>query len=216
MLLVEDSMAREVVTLRPDTTAEEALALSRRKRIRHFPVVEGGTLVGIVSDRDLRSATPALGEPGRAAALKEILVSEVMSSEPVTANPRDPIELAADVMREKQISCLPVVENGNLVGIVTSTDMMKALVYLVGANEPGSRMEISVPDRPGALAGVAGVFGMCDINIVSVAMGARTKSPSGDDAYERLAVFRADTINPDEVVGHLENAGYRVLWPPRL
>lgn len=208
-------MAREVVTLRPDTTAEEALALSRRKRIRHFPVVEGGTLVGIVSDRDLRSATPVLGEPGRAAALKEILVSEVMSSEPVTANPRDPIELAADVMREKQISCLPVVENGNLVGIVTSTDMMKALVYLVGANEPGSRMEISVPDRPGALAGVAGVFGMCDINIVSVAMGARTKSPSGDDAYERLAVFRADTINPDEVVGHLENAGYRVLWPPR-
>lgn len=215
MLLVEDSMAREVVTLRPDTTAEEALALSRRKRIRHFPVVEGGTLVGIVSDRDLRSATPVLGEPGRAAALKEILVSEVMSSEPVTANPRDPIELAADVMREKQISCLPVVENGNLVGIVTSTDMMKALVYLVGANEPGSRMEISVPDRPGALAGVAGIFGMCDINIVSVAMGARTKSPSGDDAYERLAVFRADTINPDEVVGHLENAGYRVLWPPR-
>jgi acetoin utilization protein AcuB len=215
MLLVEDSMAREVVTLRPDTTAEEALGLSRRKKIRHFPVVEGGTLVGIVSDRDLRSATPVLGEPGRAAALKEILVSEVMSSEPVTANPRDPIELAADVMREKQISCLPVVENGNLVGIVTSTDMMKALVYLVGANEPGSRMEISVPDRPGALAGVAGVFGMCDINIVSVAMGARTKSPSGDDAYERLAVFRADTINPDEVVGHLENAGYRVLWPPR-
>lgn len=208
-------MAREVVTLRPDTTAEEALALSRRKRIRHFPVVEGGTLVGIVSDRDLRSATPVLGEPGRAAALKEILVSEVMSSEPVTANPRDPIELAADVMREKQISCLPVVENGNLVGIVTSTDMMKALVYLVGANEPGSRMEISVPDRPGALAGVAGIFGMCDINIVSVAMGARTKSPSGDDAYERLAVFRADTINPDEVVDHLENAGYRVLWPPR-
>ncbi len=215
MLLVEDSMAREVVTLRPDTTAEEALGLSRRKEIRHFPVVEGGTLVGIVSDRDLRSATPVLGEPGRAAALKEILVSEVMSSEPVTADPRDPIELAADVMREKQISCLPVVENGNLVGIVTSTDMMKALVYLVGANEPGSRMEISVPDRPGALAGVAGIFGMCDINIVSVAMGARTKSPSGDDAYERLAVFRADTINPDEVVGHLENAGYRVLWPPR-
>lgn len=209
-------MAREVVTLRPDTTAEEALGLSRRKKIRHFPVVEGGTLVGIVSDRDLRSATPVLGEPGRAAALKEIVVSEVMSSEPVTANPRDPIELAADVMREKQISCLPVVENGNLVGIVTSTDMMKALVYLVGANEPGSRMEISVPDRPGALVGVAGIFGMCDINIVSVAMGARTKSPSGDDAYERLAVFRADTINPDEVVGHLENAGYRVLWPPRL
>lgn len=215
MLLVEDSMTHKVVTLGSETTAEEALGLSRWKRIRHFPVVEDGVLVGVVSDRDLRSATPVLGDPGRAAALKEILVSQVMSREPVTANPQDPIELAANVMRERHIGCLPVVEEGRLVGIITSSDVMEALVYLVGAHEPGSRMEISVPDRPGALAGVAGIFGMCDINIVSVAMGARTKSPSGEDLGERIIVFRVDTINPGEVVGHLENAGYRVLWPPR-
>ena len=215
MLLVEDSMTREVTTLVPETTAEEALGLSRRRRIRHFPVVENGTLVGVVSDRDLRSATPVLGDPGRAAALKEILVSQVMSREPVTADPRDPIELAANVMRERHIGCLPVVEERRIVGIITSSDVMEALVYLVGAHEPGSRMEISVPDRPGALAGVAGIFGMCDINIVSVAMGARTKSTSGGEIGDRLVVFRVDTINPGEVVGHLENAGYRVLWPPR-
>lgn len=215
MLLVEDSMTREVVTLGPETTAEEALGLSRRKRIRHFPVVENDTLVGVVSDRDLRSATPVLGDPGRAAALKEILVSQVMTRDPVTANPRDPIELAANVMRERRIGCLPVVEEGSLIGMITSSDVMEALVYLVGANEPGSRMEISVPDRPGALAGVAGVFGMCGINIVSVAMGTRTKSSSADALDERLVVFRVDTIDPGEVVGHLENAGYRVLWPPR-
>lgn len=215
MLLVEDSMTREVVTIGPETTAEEALALSRRKRIRHFPVVEGGRLVGIVSDRDLRSATPALGDQGRAAALKEIRVSQVMTEDPATACPGDPVESAANVMREKRIGCLPVVEDGRLVGIITSSDVMEALVYLVGAHEPGSRMEISVPDRPGALAGVAGVFGMCNINIVSVAMGARTKSPSGDGLDERLVVFRVDTIDPGEVVGHLEDAGYRVLWPPR-
>ncbi|MDQ4106709.1 MAG: CBS and ACT domain-containing protein [Actinomycetota bacterium] len=214
MLLVEDSMTREVVTLGPQTTAEEALGLSRQRRIRHFPVVEDGELVGIVSDRDLRSATPVLGDPGRAAALKEIRVSQVMTREPVTADPRDPVEVAANVMRERRIGCLPVVEGGRLVGIITSSDVMEALVYLVGAHEPGSRMEISVPDRPGALAGVAGIFGMCDINIVSVAMGARTKSLSGEGLDERLVVFRVDTINPGEVVGHLENAGYRVLWPP--
>ena len=215
MLLVENSMTREVTTLVPETTAEEALGLSRRRRVRHFPVVENGLLVGVVSDRDLRSATPVLGDPGRAAALKEILVSQVMSREPVTADPRDPIELAANVMRERRIGCLPVVEEGGLVGIITSSDMMEALVYLVGAHEPGSRMEISVPDRPGALAGVAGIFGMCGINIVSVAMGALTMSSSGDGLGERVIVFRVDTINPGEVVGHLENAGYRVLWPPR-
>lgn len=208
-------MTRDVVTLGPDTTAAEALAASREKRVRHFPVVEDGALVGLVSDRDLRSATPALGDPDRAGALQEIKVSEVMAREVKTTHPQDPIEQAANVMRERKIGCLPVVENGRLVGILTASDVMEALVYLVGAHEPGSRMEIAIPDRPGTLAGVAGVFGMCGINIVSVAMGAKTKSPSGDEFGERIVVFRVDTIDPSGVVEHLENAGYRILWPPR-
>ena len=214
MLLVEDSMTHEVVTMEPETTAKEALAVSREKRIRHFPVMEDGRLVGIFSDRDLRAATPALGETARAAELKNIRVSSVMARKVITVHPRDPIEQAANTMREKKIGCLPVVEGGRLVGIITSSDVMEALVYLVGAHEPGSRMEISVPDRPGALAGVAGIFGMCDINIISVAVGARMKSSSGGDFDERVVVFRVDTIAPGEVVGHLENAGYHVLWPP--
>ncbi|MDP8940865.1 MAG: CBS and ACT domain-containing protein [Actinomycetota bacterium] len=215
MLQVEDSMTHEVFTVTPETTAKEALAASREKRIRHFPVVENGRLVGIFSDRDLRSATPALGDSARAVALEEIRVSSVMKEEVVTAHPQEPIEQAANTMREKDIGCLPVVEEGALVGILTSSDVMGTLVYLIGAHEPGSRMEISVPDRPGALAGVAGIFGMFDINIVSVAMGARTRSPAGGDLDERLVVFRVDTIDPGEVVEHLEGAGYRVLWPPR-
>ncbi|MCA1740228.1 MAG: CBS domain-containing protein, partial [Actinobacteria bacterium] len=61
MLLVRDWMAREVVTVGPETTAAKALALCRGHRIRHLPVFEGGRLVGVISDRDLRAATPALG-----------------------------------------------------------------------------------------------------------------------------------------------------------
>ncbi|CAN5747433.1 acetoin utilization AcuB family protein [soil metagenome] len=215
MLLVEDSMTHEVVTLAPETTAAEALAASRGKGIRHFPVIEEGKLVGILSDRDLRLATPALGDADRAAALESIRVSSVMEREMITAHPRDPIEQAANFMRAKRIGCLPVVDDGRLVGIITTSDVMQALVYLVGAHEPGSRMEIAVPDRPGALAGVAGVFGMFGINIVSVAMGARENSPTNGELDERLIVFRVDTIDPGEVVVHLENAGYRVLWPPK-
>jgi acetoin utilization protein AcuB len=74
MLLVRDSMTRNVVTLSPQTTAAEALALCREKGIRHLPVMEEGRLVGMVSDRDLRSATPALGDPARAEALQKIRV----------------------------------------------------------------------------------------------------------------------------------------------
>src|SRR3712207_2503164 len=107
MLLVEDSMTREVITLEPDATAAEALALCREQRIRHLPVLEKGHLVGIASDRDIRSASPALGDPDRAAALERTQVADVMNREVVTAHPGDPIEDAASEMYERKIGCLP-------------------------------------------------------------------------------------------------------------
>ena len=215
MLQVKDSMTREVVAISPEDTAKAALALCREKRIRHLPVLEEGRLLGIASDRDFRDAAPPLGDPDRAAALAEIRVGEVMARDVVTAASDDPIEQAANTMRERRIGCLPVVDSGELVGIVTASDVMDALVYLVGAHEPGSRMEISLPDRPGSLAGAAGVFGMCGINIVSAAMG-NTREPTEEGGErERIVVFRVDAIDTAEVVGYLEEAGYTVLWPPR-
>jgi len=213
MLLVKDSMTREVVALPPQSTAGEALALCRERRIRHLPVLADDRLVGIVSARDLRSATPALGDPSRAEALGRILVHEVMAREVATAHPDDPIEEAANAMRERKIGCLPVIEDDALVGIVTSSDVMEALVYLMGAHEPGNRLEVVMPDRPGTLAGVAGIFGELGINIVSVVAGPRRSLP-GSSQPGRIAVFRADTIDLREAVDILERAGYAVLWPP--
>src|SRR3712207_8290194 len=88
MLLVRDSMAKEVVTVGPETTAAKALALCRENGIRHLPVLEEGQLVGIISDRDLRQATPALGDPDRAEALGGIRVVDEMAKEVVTVRPR--------------------------------------------------------------------------------------------------------------------------------
>jgi acetoin utilization protein AcuB len=213
MLLVKDSMTREVVAVPPHSTAGDALALCRERRIRHLPVLEDGRLVGIVSDRDLRSATPALGDPARAEALRKILIHEVMARKVATAHPDDPIEEAANAMRERKIGCLPVVEGEALVGIVTSSDVMEALVYLMGAHEPGNRLEVVIPDRPGTLAGVAGIFGELGINIVSVVAGPRHPLPESSEPG-RVAVFRADTLDLREAVEILERAGYAVLWPP--
>jgi acetoin utilization protein AcuB len=215
VLLVKDSMTREVVALSPGTTADEALALCREKRIRHLPVLEEGRLAGIVSDRDLRSAAPALGDPGRAEALGNLQISDVMTREVVITHPGDPIEEAANRMREKRIGCLPVVEDGGLVGILTSSDVMEALVQLTGAHEPGSRLVASIPDRPGTLAGAAGIFGVLGINIVSVVAGPRQEPPPGEQGLWRAAIFRIDTIDPTEAIEFLERAGYSVLWPPK-
>jgi acetoin utilization protein AcuB len=214
MLLVKDAMTHEVVVLPPQATAGEALALCRERRIRHVPVLEDGRLVGIVSDRDLRSATPALGDPARAEALGRIVVSEVMASDVTTARPEDPIEDAANAMREKKVGCLPVVEGDALVGIISSSDVMEALVYLMGAHEPGNRLEVVMPDRPGTLAGVAGIFGELGINIVSAVAGPRRDLPDSSEPG-RVAVFRVDTMDLREAVEILERAGYAVLWPPK-
>jgi acetoin utilization protein AcuB len=215
MLLVKDSMTREVVVLSPEMTAADALAVCRERRIRHLPVLEAGRLVGLVSDRDLRSAAPALGDPGRTAALGKIRVSEVMTREVVSVRPDDPIEEAANAMRERKIGCLPVVEDDALVGIITSSDVMEALVQLMGAHEPGSRLVVSMPDRPGTLAGAAGIFGELGINLVSTVSGPIQEPPPGEQGPWRAAIFRIDTINPAEAIEVLEQAGYSVLWPPK-
>ena len=78
-MLVKDSMTREVAVLSPRATAAEALGLCRERRIRHLPVLEEGRLVGIVSDRELRSAASALGDPERASALEVIWMLEWMT-----------------------------------------------------------------------------------------------------------------------------------------
>ncbi len=202
-------MTREIVTVMPETTAADALRVCRERGIRHLPVLEDGRLAGIVSDRDLRSATPALGDPERAAALERIRVGEVMNRDVVTARPDDPIEHAAREMFERKIGCLPVVESDELVGILTASDVMRAFVRLTGAHEPGSRVEVVLPDRPGELAEVAGIVRDANVNIVSV-----LAAPDLRDG-KRVAVLRLATIDPHRVVEELERAGYPILWPPR-
>ena len=210
MLLVRNSMTRELVTVVSETTAAEALALCRMNRIRHLPVLEGRRLVGVISDRDLRAATPALGDLARAEALDRIRVADEMARDVATAGPEDPIEDAAMAMYERKIGCLPVVDGEDLVGILTTSDVMRALVRLVGAHKPGSRLEVALPSRSGSMAEVTQVVRDEGVDIVSVL----ASSEHEDEAGERVAVLRVATIDPKQVVESLRAAGYRILWPP--
>jgi acetoin utilization protein AcuB len=210
MLLVRNSMTRELVTVVPETTAAEALALCRMSRIRHLPVLEGRRLVGVISDRDLRAATPALGDLARAEALDRIRVADEMARDVTTARPEDPIEDAAMVMYEGKIGCLPVVDGEDLVGMLTTSDIMRALVRLVGAHKPGSRLEVALPSRSGSMAEVTQIVRDEGVDIVSVL----ASSEHEDEAGERVAVLRVATIDPKQVVESLRAARYRILWPP--
>ena len=218
MLLVRDWMTEHLVTLSPEASVAEALTLCRKRRIRHIPILEEGRLVGIVSDRDLRDASPALGDPERARTLQEIRVADVMSREVITVDPQDSIENAAQQMYELKIESLPVVSEGavadagstvaeeEVLGIVTSSDVMRALVTLAGLPEPGCRIEVSVPNREGILAEIAGKIWELGVDIVSVLSDPDRRSGN------RAMVFQLVTTDPSSVMEGLKMAGYEISW----
>lgn len=133
---VSDCMTRGVVTVYPEALARGAADMMRTRRLRHLPVVDhGGRLVGIVTDRDLRQVVfdPAIQERAGdlAAALKALRIRDVMTWGVVTVAPSMEIREAARRMRERKIGALPVVDGERLVGILTETDVLRALERLV-------------------------------------------------------------------------------------
>jgi CBS domain-containing protein len=131
-VIVDDIMRTEVVTLGRNDTLDLANDILQLGRIRHLPIVEDGRLVGVISQRDLfRSAlSRALGYGTKAeqAMLKTLLVKEVMTDEVVTIPPGTSIKEAVRLMIEKKIGCLPVVQDGRLVGLITETDLLRCLL----------------------------------------------------------------------------------------
>lgn len=209
-MLVSGRMTREVVTASPGTTLAEGLALMNERRIRHLPVLENGVVVGIVSDRDLRGAAPPQGslpEEERYQFLRQHRVAEIMHGEVVTVEQGTPIEEAARTMATRKIGCLPVLEGGALVGILTASDLLRGFVDLFGMNRPSSRIEVRIPNRPGELARVVRLIGVeHKINIAGMVVPAIT-------TRESLAVIRIQTLDPRPVVEGLRGLGYEVGWP---
>ncbi|MBW2605189.1 MAG: CBS domain-containing protein [Deltaproteobacteria bacterium] len=126
---VREIMTTEVVTLKVDEKLSLASDIMTLGRIRHFPVVEGDQLVGIISQRDLFKASIAsvMGYDYKEIRdhLKTVTIKEVMANDVITVGPDTKIHEAGKIMIEKKIGCLPVILDGNLVGMVTETDMIR-------------------------------------------------------------------------------------------
>lgn len=204
MLRVRDSMTREVITLGPDASAAEAWGVCQEAGIRHLPIVEAGRLVGLVSDRDLRDVSPPRGSGGERDTLGWVRLRDIMSTDLATISPLDTIEHAAREIYDRRIGCLPVVAEGELVGILTSTDMMRTLIELVGAHGRGTWVEVEVPNQPGALANVTDVIRGRHVNINGVFLAPAERESN------RLIVLRLETTNPTGILETLKAAGYGV------
>ena len=129
---VRDLMSRPVRTLERNDMLSIADSVMRNERIRHLPILDdAGRLVGIVSQRDLflNALVRALGHGSMARdrSLRSIVVKEVMTEDVVTTTPETPITAAAQMMVDRKIGCLPVVEGNTLVGILSESDIVSSV-----------------------------------------------------------------------------------------
>ena len=126
---VREIMMGSPVTLEPDKTLDLANDIMMLGRIRHIPVVENGRLVGLVSERDLIGTAAnqifGLKQKTRSALLKTFSIKDVMKTRVLTVEPDTAIREAARLMAAKKIGCLPVVTEGALIGLVTTTDILR-------------------------------------------------------------------------------------------
>ena len=124
VILVKERMSPTPITIHPEASLTEARALLDHHRIRHLPALEKGKLVGILTDRDIRSAASA-------SSLGEVKVVEAMTRNVITVSPEARVQEAAKLMVTHRIGGLPVVKRGELRGIITETDLLNALVEIV-------------------------------------------------------------------------------------
>ncbi len=187
-MLVKSRMSHPVIFIRPDEPIMEALQLMQRERIRRLPVVKDGRLVGIISDKDLLHASPSdatsLSVWEINYLVSKITVRDVMTREVLTVNEDTPIEEAARVMADNKIGGLPVMSNGQVVGLITETDLFKIFLEMMGARDKGVRVTALVPDRRGELAALTQAI--ADAGGSFIAFG----QFMGDDQTNRVVTFK--------------------------
>jgi acetoin utilization protein AcuB len=190
-MLVRDRMSRKVIGIERQRPTAEARALMQKHDIRQLPVIHQERLVGIVTDRDLRSA-PASAET----------VADVMTPKPAVIGPNAPVDEAARLLRAHKIGALPVVENGKLIGILAGSDVLDAFVDLSGVAEPTYHVILTAADVPDAERQIRRVIEQERGELKWLHRDKRQRPPQ---LHLRLKARRID-----DIVTELEAAGFEV------
>lgn len=214
-MFVVRRMKKKVISIPPSASLFEARERMRGHDIHQLPVVgEDGRLVGILSNRDIRQATLPFAllkgatEKEAEELLKGTPVEKVMTRKVIAATLTDTLEDAIVLLHDFRINALPVLDDqGRVAGIITRTDALKAFIEALGVGEISSRLEVVVPDRPGALASIVTIIKSFNVNITSLLT-------TGVSEEEKRAIFiRVATINVLPLKQAIREAGFEILDP---
>ncbi|MEH7353670.1 acetoin utilization AcuB family protein [Neobacillus drentensis] len=208
-MIIEEIMKTDVATLFPTDTIADAMNVMEARKIRHIPIVnDEGHLMGLLTVAKIRDATPSIFHANEHPEDLKKPLETIMERNVITGHPLDFVEEVAGLFYEHKISCIPIINDRKLVGIVTETDLLRTMVELTGAHQPGSQIEIKVPDLAGKLSDITTVIKNRKANILSVLV-----YPDKTDEHYKILVLRVQTMNPTALIQDLKQAGYHVLWP---
>lgn len=198
-MLVKDWMSPDVISINDDTSVMKATQIMKENQIRRLPVVNGLELVGIVTDRDLKEASPSkattLDVHELYYLLSELKVKDIMSTNMITISENETVELAAVKMLESNISGLPVLGEGrNLVGILTMNDVFKVLISITGIYRGGIQLAFALPDRPGSIGQVANVIRAHGGSMVSILSSYDEGAEDSRNVYIRIQEMPDDKL----------------------
>ena len=169
---VSDWMTEKVITVRPDDYVSDAVSLIKENRIKHVPVVKGGRLKGIISDRDIKEYVPSKATSLDVFELHYLLqstkVKNIMHKDVKTTTPGTPVEEAALKFLEHCIGCMPVMEGKELVGIISDCDIFRALVDISGVRHGGHRITVLIKDAPGTIKDATDIVRAAGFNLRSI------------------------------------------------
>lgn len=210
-MVVGDVMVKKPFTVKKDFSLRKAHELMVEKSIRHLPVVDGGKLLGIITESDIRAAfVQVAGKSGsKPVGLpdpKKMKVQDYMTKKPLTVFPETHIEDAALMIYKNKIGGLPVLKNNKLVGIISILDMVGLFIELMGIIHSSSRVDVVIGKDPEKFDEVSKIINNRNLNIISVSI-----APYPKDKNKRVYSFRLDLCNTKVVAREIKKAGFKVL-----
>ena len=172
-MLVKNWMSKDVITVNEDDSMQDALKLMKQHNIRMLPVLKNGSLVGVVTDRDLKRASASdattLDVHELLYLVSKIKVKNIMAKNPISVPPDLTVEETAQVLLNNKISGAPVVDDsGQVVGTITQTDLFRVLIALTGVGKRGIQFAFQTEDRPGSIKDLADIIRRYGGRMVSI------------------------------------------------
>ena len=210
---VRDFMKTNVITVPSSTSIYDALKIMKENNIKRLPIVDNGKLVGIVSRKGLKEATPSKATTLSIYELNYLLskmtVKDVMHKKVITVSPDTSFEQAAYIMHKYQIGGLPVLEKGKLVGYISSNDLFNVMVKMNGLDKPVTRFTIEIDEdkTDNAIADIANLMKEKGIEIRLISV-----MDLPQYLHKKHLILRTELIdNIDKIKKEIEDKGYSVV-----